>query len=897
MTDNWLPTGLALLVASLLLCTAGCAETVLYMSPNGNDANPGTKDKPLASLKGARDAVRVLKANSAAAQPVRVVIADGTYPVTETLTLGSQDSGTATCPITYEAAPGAKPVFSGGRSITGFRPGANGIWEAQVPEVAAGKWYFEQLWVNGKRATRARTPNKWWFYAEGKVENGIDPNTGQPVTFGGRAMRASEGDLDKLPKDVKDITLMAYHSWETSRNKLDSYDPKTRTVSVQGGVPWGLCAWGPRQRYHLENFKEALDQPGEWFLDRKGVLYYMPLPGEDMTKAEVIAPAGPEQFIKIAGDTALGMPVEYLTLKGLAFRHGQWILPPGGHGDGQAAESIDAVIAADGAQNVTIDGCEVGHIGTYGIWFRRGCSNCKVTRTYVHDMGAGGLRIGQSGIEPDLANRTSNITLDNNVIHLGGRTFPGCIGIWVGQSGHNTITHNDISDLFYTGISVGWSWGYGPTLNEENHIEFNHISHIGQGVLSDMGGTYTLGLAPRTTISNNRIHDVYSYDLYGRGGWGMYSDEGTSGITYENNLVYNVKTGTYHQHYGENNIVRNNIMAFSMDGQIQRSRVEDHLSFTYTGNIVYWKKGNLAAAGSLRDDNVKLSNNLYWCTDEPVKIHDFTFEEWQKKGKDPGSICEDPKFVDAEHFDFHLRPGSPAAKIGFKPFDYTKAGVYGDAKWVDLPKSFTYAAVAFAPPPPPEPPLTLNDDFEAYPVGARPAYAQAFAENKGDSIEVTDQVAASGKKSLRITDAPGLQFDYNPHFFYTPNHTEGVSKSSFDIRVEDGVIMYHEWRDNSTPYRVGPSFWIRGGQLTVADKPLVAMPPGEWVHIEVAAGLGAKSTGTWELAVKLPGEALQRFSDLKCDPKWKSLTWCGFSSCANAKVIYYVDNLELSNKK
>ena len=414
MTDNWLPTGLALLVASLLLCTAGCAETVLYMSPNGNDANPGTKDKPLASLKGARDAVRVLKANSAAAQPVRVVIADGTYPVTETLTLGSQDSGTATCPITYEAAPGAKPVFSGGRSITGFRPGANGIWEAQVPEVAAGKWYFEQLWVNGKRATRARTPNKWWFYAEGKVENGIDPNTGQPVTFGGRAMRASEGDLDKLPKDVKDITLMAYHSWETSRNKLDSYDPKTRTVSVQGGVPWGLCAWGPRQRYHLENFKEALDQPGEWFLDRKGVLYYMPLPGEDMTKAEVIAPAGPEQFIKIAGDTALGMPVEYLTLKGLAFRHGQWILPPGGHGDGQAAESIDAVIAADGAQNVTIDGCEVGHIGTYGIWFRRGCSNCKVTRTYVHDMGAGGLRIGQSGIEPDLANRTSNITLDNN---------------------------------------------------------------------------------------------------------------------------------------------------------------------------------------------------------------------------------------------------------------------------------------------------------------------------------------------------------------------------------------------------------------------------------------------------------------------------------------------------
>jgi hypothetical protein len=897
MTDNWLLTGIAMSLASLLLCTAGRAETVLYVSPTGNDANPGTRAKPLASLKGARDAVRDLKSNATSPQPVRVVIAGGTYPVTETVTFTGRDSGTADCPITYEAAPGAKPVFSGGRKITGFKPGENGIWEAQVPDVAAGKWYFEQLWVNGNRATRARTPNKWWFYAEGKVERGKDPATGQLVNYGGRAMRAGEGDLDKLPQDVKDITLMAYHSWETSRNKVDSYDPKTRTIAVQGNVPWGFCAWGPRQRYHLENFKEALDQPGEWFLDRKGVLYYMPLPGEDMTKAEFIAPAGPEQFVKFAGDTALGLPVEYITLKGLAFRHGQYILPPEGHGDGQAAFTIDAAIAADGAQHVTIDGCEVGHIGIYGIWFRRGCSDCQVARTYVHDMGAGGLRIGEGGIEPDVANRTGNVSLDNNIIHSGGRIFPGCIGIWVGQSGHNNITHNDISDFFYTGISIGWSWGYGPTLNEDNHISFNHIHHIGQGVLSDMGGTYTLGLAPRTTISNNRIHDVYSYDQYGRGGWGLYSDEGTSGITYENNLVYNVKTGTYHQHYGENNIVRNNIFAFSMDGQIQRSRIEDHLSFTYTNNIVYWKQGNLATAGSLKDDFVKLSKNLYWCTDEPVKVHDYTFEAWQKMGKDPGSICEDPRFVDAEKYDFHLKPGSPAAKIGFKPFDYMKAGVYGDAAWVNLPKRFTYAPVEFAPPPPPEPPLALKVDFEDYIVGTQPADARVYVENKGDSVEVTDQVAASGTKSLRITDAPGLQFAYNPHFYYTPNHTEGVSKCSFDMRVENGVVMYHEWRDSSTPYKVGPSFWVKGGQLTVADKPLVAMPPGEWVHIEVTAGLGAKSTGTWELTVTVPGQEPRKFADLACDPTWKSLTWLGFSSSADAKVVYYLDNLELTNAK
>ena len=882
----------------LLVSTAGCADTTLYVSPKGSDTNPGTRAQPLLSLKGARDAIRSLKAKAPLSDAVRVLFEDGTYPVTEMLVFGPQDSGTEKAPISFEAAPGAKPVLDGGRRVTGFTKGANGVWTAQLPDVAAGKWYFEQLWVNGKRATRARLPKKFYFYAEGKAEHGVDPTTGQLTDFGGRAFKARPEDLAQFPKDLKDVTLIAYHSWETSRHHLAFADPTTGIVAATAQFPWGFCAWGPRQRYVIENFREALTDPGEWYLDRtSGTLSYIPLPGEDMTTAEVFAPAGPQQFIQIKGETAAGMPVDYITFRGLSFQHGNYILPPDGHSDGQAAFSIEGLIQADGARNITIEDCEITHIGIYGVWFRRGCGDCKVTRTYLHDLGAGGLRIGDAGTPTDPADQTSRISFDNNIIYSGGRLFPGCIGIWVGNSGHNEITHNDISDLFYTGVSVGWSWGYGPTLTRDNHIDFNCIHNIGQGVMSDMGGVYTLGISPGTKIDNNVIHDVYSYDLYGRGGWGLYNDEGSSDIVMANNLVYNTKTGTYHQHYGANNIVRNNIFAFSMDGQIQRSRVEpDHVSFSYTNNIVYWKSGNLITAGSLRDDKVKLASNLYWCTGEPVKIHEYTFLEWAKLGKDPGSMNEDPKFVNAEKFDFRLRPDSPASLIGFKPFDYTKAGVYGDAKWVDLAKGLPQKPVEFAPPPPPPPPLVVKDDFETTPVGGRPSDAQVNVEGKGDDIAVTDETSAGGKHSLKITDAPGLQNIFDPHFFYTPNYTDGMARCSFDERVEEGVIMYHEWRDNSNPYKVGPSFWVQDGKLTVGGKPLLNIPTGEWVHFAVTAGLGAKSTATWDLTVTLPNQQPQKFAALPCDPNWKTLTWLGFSSMADAKTVYYLDNIQIENK-
>ncbi|HSV73259.1 MAG TPA: right-handed parallel beta-helix repeat-containing protein [Chthonomonadales bacterium] len=890
------------LIVALLACAAAPAraETTLHVSPLGDDSwsgrlarpNASRTDGPLASLAGARDALRALRAGGRASGPVTIALAAGEHRVTSPLVLEPRDGGAAGAPVVYRAAAGTRPVVTGGRRIVGWEPAGGGRWRARVP---AG-WRFEQLWVNSRRAVRARTPNRWYYYTTGRVDYGVDPLTGQDANLARRAFRGRPEDLAPLralsQEDLRAAVVVAFHSWEVSVLPIAGIDGDA--VVTVGPAPWPFLDWGPRQRYHLENLLPALDEPGEWMLDRQGVIWYVPRRGEDMRRAVVVAPVA-EAFVRIEGTA--DRKVEHVRFEGIAFRHGQYLRPATGQADGQAAYTVPAAIMVDHGRHVSFRDCEIAHVGTYGIWFRRGCTDSSVVRSLLRDLGGGAVRIGEGVIRPEGPDRTRRIAMHNCIVQGYGQMHRGAVGVWIGQSGENRITHNDISGGFYTGVSVGWTWGYAESLAQRNTIEFNRIHNIGQGVLSDMGGVYTLGASGGSSVSHNHIHHVYSYDRYGRGGWGLYNDEGSADYLMEGNLVHHVKTGTYHQHYGRGNMIRNNILAYSMDGQLQRSRVEPHLSFTFERNIVLWDQGPLFT-GSWADANVRLERNLYWAGGRPVTFEGRDLAAWQALGHDAGSIVADPLFVAPERGDFRLRPGSPASRIGFQPFDPSRAGVLGPASWRRLAASVTYPPVVFAPEPPPAPPMRVRLDFERVPPGAPCPEAQNNTEGRGDRIAVTEETAASGRRSLLIADAPDLQHAFNPHLVFQPNHARGESTCSFGMRVAADTVMYHEWRDWRTPlYRVGPSFQIDRGALTVGGREILRIPPDVWVRYTVRSTIGPARRSVWSLRVEIPGQPAREFADLPVGSRdFEQITWIGFSSNATIATSLYLDDLEIANR-
>jgi len=648
-------------------------EINFYVSNNGNDSLDGlspTVSKtsgPLLSISEALKRAREARAKEQTDKylKINILLRGGYYNLKEPIIITPEDSGVNSfCPLVIAPYKNEKVILSGGEEIKGLQrvPGKPGYWSTTVKDVKDGQWYFRQLFIDGKRWTRARTPNNGYFRIVGNSPSHT------PVKF-----NFKPGDIKK-DWAGRGIEVIAYLAWADFRLFIKDVDEQNNIVTLTGDVRESNRE--NNAKYHLENSIEFLDAPGEWFLDKNtGILTVIADEKMDLIKSVVIAPRL-KRLIEFRGDIMNQRAVSNVLIRGLTFEYADWDMPSDGYADTQAAVEVHGTIFGEATIDSSIEDCTFAHFGNYAIEFARGCKNIRIQGNEIYDIGAGGIRLGEPQPRQDLFSQNFNNQILDNHIHNLGQVFSPAVGIIVFHSGQNLIAHNEIHDLFYTAISVGWNWGYQETPCHDNRIEFNHLYNIGKALLSDMGGIYTLGIQKGTVIRNNLIHDIEAFTY---GGWGIYPDEGSSYILIENNIVYNAKSAGFHQHYGRENIIRNNIFAFNKENQLMRTREENHISFVFERNIVYFNSGNLLGS-NWANDKFKMDYNIYYDTrigSDPAKYRfgKDNLEQWRARGHDVHSVIMDPLFVDPEKYNFLLRPDSPALKFGFKQIDINDIGI------------------------------------------------------------------------------------------------------------------------------------------------------------------------------------------------------------------------------
>ena len=630
----------------------GQLMTKLYVSAITHGKADGSPAHPYPTLLAARDALRKLRRRDAIRGPVRVLVAPGVYRLEAPLVFTPEDGGTAKCPVTW-AGDGGRPLLSGARVITGWQEGTiNGrsCWQATLPEVAAGRWWFTQLFVNGRRRLRARLPKQGFYKFAGVPADEAKHDSGGDF-HGDMSAHFVPGEIRAF-RNPADIDVVVPDRWFENHLRIASVDEVTHTIhfATKGQSRFSRDETGRRTRFRLDHVAEACTDPGDWYLDRAtGRLSYIPMQGEQIATVQVEAPIL-DLLLSIQGDALNPQSrVRHLRFEFLDLRHADWELPRGDAGTSQAAFYVPGAVRLVGAEDCALYGCRVSQVSGWAVEILGGCQRNRIVACALHDLGGGGVKVGHEGDQSNRALRSirsesSATTVSDCSVHDGGLIFHAAVGILVADASRNRIVHNHVWNFNYTGISCGWSWGYAPVYAFDNRIEGNRIHGIGRGMLSDMGGIYTLGRQAGSTIRRNYISDVQSY---GYGGWGIYPDEGSSWMHIEENVVCNTKCGGFHQHYGRDNLVRHNIFVDSVENQVAVSRHEFLRSMIFEGNLVQgagngalWQGAGCVSAGV--DRNVYAGD-----PGRPALFAGQTWAEWQAGGRDAKSCFAEAMLLDA----------------------------------------------------------------------------------------------------------------------------------------------------------------------------------------------------------------------------------------------------------
>ncbi len=569
-----------LLFSICIVLKARAAE--IWVAVNGSDKNSGTKEKPLATVAMALRKARELRRlnDPSIKEGIHIKVEKGVYQFFEPLFIRPEDSGTESSPTIIENADKENPVFSGGINITGWQKSTgivkglpkksqNKIWVADAPTVAGNVLNFPQLWINNVKAIRAKSATGdsmdrilSWDHETESCEI-LNPDVDLSNTEG----------IEMFIQQWWAIAILRIKKIQVKgdRARLTFYQPESRIESEHPWpAPW-LSAKTGNSPYYLTNAIQFLDEPGEWYLDLKNrKVYYWPRDNENLNTASVIAPRL-ETLVKVEG--TIDHPVSYVFFKGISFMHVGWLRPSQfGHVPLQAGMYLldayklkipgtsdkkrlenqawvgrpKAAVEVSYANHINFQACRFQHLASTGLDYLTGTRDDEIKGNLFKDIGGSGMLFGTFSNEAQEAHLPynpkdereicTNEHIVNNLVTDVTNEDWGCVGIGAGFVREINIEHNEICNVSYTGISVGWGWTKSPNVMRGNKINFNRINHYGKH-LYDVSAIYTLSAQPNSEIKNNYIDSIYkAHYPHDPDHWFyLYTDEGSSYFTVKDN--------------------------------------------------------------------------------------------------------------------------------------------------------------------------------------------------------------------------------------------------------------------------------------------------------------------------------------------------------------------------
>lgn len=548
----------------LLVCCVGMNSSTsrllaedFYVDPSGSNksAQSGSAESPFSSIQQAQQAVRKLTA-AGLTESARVFLADGDYFLSQPIEFGPQDGGSGGFTVSYIGSDHTRIV--GSEALKDWELMEDGKWRTRL-DVQSLK-SLTSLWVEGVAQPKARHPNSGFLRLDQVIDNR-------------RSFTFSAEDVIPGVANPSNVLLGLLHDWSMTYVPLQTLDLDKRLIvseEIIGGPYefWRIDGFEAQPRFFLENAPEFIDQPGEWSFDpSNGDLIYLPRAGECMESFEAKI-SQVSQLIKIEGKP--DQPVQNLIFKNLKFEETEWSPVGNRYAGGQAGffwpggerineggwKTMPPAISVSDAEDVHFQSCVFNNLSGSGIWLAKRSDHCSITDSQFTNIQCNAILLGEEN--PDPSQPSGRHTVSHNLIEHSGSRYFGAVGIWIGLSPGNRVTHNEIRNLPYTGISVGWAWSPETTVCGENRIEHNHIHHIMQ-ILSDGGGIYVLGRQPGTVLAANHIHDIPLN--FGRAeSNGMFLDQGAMEIVVERNLIYGTDRSPLRFHLAEKNFVRENVL-------------------------------------------------------------------------------------------------------------------------------------------------------------------------------------------------------------------------------------------------------------------------------------------------------------------------------------------------